>query len=91
MTREDSGYYMTPALGDSWSHACSTRVILDFCSKIILEGAGDKGQQMMKKLSTQNEPYHKYRSLTMVKSPRYKSPTQSAIFRITSDGIRDAL
>ena len=84
---------MTPALGDSWSHACSTRVILDFCSRTILEEAatGDKGQQMMKKLSLQNEPCHKYRSLTMVKSPRYKTPTQPAIFRITTDGIRDAL
>ena len=83
---------MTPALGDSWLHACSTRIVLDFCSRDTFKEAAksDKDQHMIRKLSSPNEAYHKYRSLKMVKSPKYQTPTQSAIFRITVDGIRDA-
>ena len=93
ITGNDPGYFMTPALGDSWSHACSSRVILSFCSRKILEETvkGDKGRQLLKNISMQNEPCHKYRSLTMIKSPRCKTPSQSAIFRVTADGIRDAV
>ena len=94
MTKDGNlGYHMTPALGDSWSHACSTRVILDFCNKETFEAVnkGSKGQHMAKNISLCNEPIHKYRRLTMVKSPRYETPSEPAIFRITSDGIRDAL
>ena len=83
---------MTPALGDSWSHACSTRVIMNFCSRKTLEESvkGERGRQLLYNISLQNEHCHKYRSLTMIKSPRYKTPSQTAIFRVTSDGIRDA-
>ena len=84
---------MTPALGDSWSHACSSRVILNFCDRHTLEETvkGEKGRQLLKNISLQNEPCNKYRSLTMIKSPKYKTPSQRAIFRITLDGIRDAI
>lgn len=92
-SRGDDNFYMTPALGDSWAHACSSRIILDFCNRKRIEESDkdEKFMQLLKSIAIHNEPYHKYRTLTLVKSPRHKTPTQFALFRITPDGIRDAL
>ena len=90
---DNSSYFLTPALGDSWAHACSTRIIMDFCSKGVLEEAvasDEKGRQLLRSIALQNEPYHKYKFLSMIKSSKHKTPTKPAIFRVTSEGIRDA-
>ena len=84
---------MTPALGDSWSHACSTSIIMDFCNKSVLEevvNSDEAARQLMRNIAFQNETYHKYRFLSMVKSPRHQTPTVPAVFRVTPEGIRDA-
>merc|ERR1712126_141359 len=89
----DSSFILTPALGDSWSQSCSTRVMMDFCNKSILEEVvnyDEKARQLMRNIAFKNEPYHRYKYLFMVKSPKHKTPTISAVFRVTSEGIRDA-
>ena len=93
MSNESSNYILTPALGDSWSHACSTRIIMDFLNKSTLDEVinfDEKARQLMRNIAYQNESYHKYKCLYMVKSPKHKTPTTPAVFRVTSEGIRDA-
>ena len=90
---DNNSFFLTPALGDSWSHACSTRIIMDFCNKSVLEevvSSDEKGRQLLKSLVLQNEPFHKYKFLSMLKSPKHSTPTKPAILRVTSEGIRDA-
>ena len=64
VSSDNSNFILTPALGDSWSHACSTRVIMDFCNKSILEEVvnyDEKAWQLMRNIAFKNEPYHRYK------------------------------
>ena len=66
---------------------------MDFCNKSILEEVVDydeKARQLMRNIAFKNESYHRYKYLSMVKSPKHKTPTLPAVFRVTSEGIRDA-
>ena len=66
---------------------------MDFCNKSILEEVvnyDEKARQLMRNIAFKNEPYHRYKYLSMVKSSKHKTPTIPAVFRVTSEGIRDA-
>jgi hypothetical protein len=71
---------LIPALGESWSHACSTSVSLCFATIDNEKTSLDEGG------SRQSE-----KTICLVKSSRTLSGAEGTRFFITQEGIRDSV
>jgi len=68
---------LIPALGDAWTHCCSTQVMLDFYNTNTDPTKKNTNKRVV-------------RSLKITKSPFAKC-TERAVYCITSDGVRDTV
>lgn len=72
----DAGAHLVPALGDSWGHACTHRILLE-----------DRTSRRSGQMGNGQQPRRTERMASILKSPFL--PTERAFFQITGDGVRD--
>jgi len=72
--------HLVPALGESWAHATTTRLIISESMSSHRYAGNNFNQQ-------QDSSYHQHRTCELVKSPH--KPCGTATFKILECGLRD--